>query len=153
DGKVLQGTQAPEWDASRLLPLPDQRRIITPNSNGQGVGFRWESLDGTRRSELAANPQTARGYIQHLRGRDSVPGLRRRATGLGAIINSAPIYVGAPRSRYSDALEPVPYSSFLRDRADRAPMVYVGANDGMLHGFDALTGVERLAFIPGTVFP
>ena len=32
-------------------------------------------------------------------------------------------------------------------------MVYAGANDGMLHGFDAETGVERLAFIPGAVFP
>jgi type IV pilus assembly protein PilY1 len=27
-------------------------------------------------------------------------------------------------------------------------MIYVGANDGMLHGFDAATGVERLAYIP-----
>src|SRR5690606_18126125 len=57
------------------------------------------------------------------------------------------------RSRYSDWLETVPYSSFVRARADRTPMVYVGANDGMLHGFDAETGRERLAFIPGTVFP
>ena len=37
-------------------------------------------------------------------------------------------------------------------------MVYVGANDGMLHGFDAglnpaTMGRERLAFIPAAVFP
>ena len=32
-------------------------------------------------------------------------------------------------------------------------MVYVGANDGMLHGFDADTGVERLAHVPNAVFP
>jgi len=31
-------------------------------------------------------------------------------------------------------------------------MVYVGANDGMLHAFNAADGVERLAFIPGAVF-
>ena len=30
-------------------------------------------------------------------------------------------------------------------------MVYAGANDGMLHGFDAATGVEKLAYIPSKV--
>ena len=32
-------------------------------------------------------------------------------------------------------------------------MLYVGANDGMLHAFDALTGVEKFAYIPKAVFP
>ena len=32
-------------------------------------------------------------------------------------------------------------------------MVYTGANDGMLHAFNGLTGVEALAFIPSAVFP
>ncbi|KAF7962530.1 hypothetical protein AWV80_08075 [Cupriavidus sp. UYMU48A] len=27
-------------------------------------------------------------------------------------------------------------------------MIYVGANDGMVHGFDALTGVEKFAYMP-----
>ena len=35
-------------------------------------------------------------------------------------------------------------------------MVYAGANDGMLHGFDASTGasagIEMIAYVPGTVF-
>ena len=30
-------------------------------------------------------------------------------------------------------------------------MIYVGANDGMLHGFDAVTGVERFAYVPSTL--
>ncbi len=31
-------------------------------------------------------------------------------------------------------------------------MIYVGANDGMLHGFDAATGDEKLAYVPNMVF-
>ena len=36
----------------------------------------------------------------------------------------------------------------LRQIGSRQTMVYAGANDGMLHAFDATTGVEALAFIP-----
>src|SRR3569832_1782567 len=31
-------------------------------------------------------------------------------------------------------------------------MVYVGANDGMLHGFDAATGVKKIAYVPARVY-
>ena len=31
-------------------------------------------------------------------------------------------------------------------------MIYVGANDGMLHGFDATTGEELLAYVPSDVY-
>ena len=33
----------------------------------------------------------------------------------------------------------------------RKEVVYVGANDGMLHAFDSTTGEELWAFIPPTV--
>ena len=32
-------------------------------------------------------------------------------------------------------------------------MVYQAANDGMLHAFDAATGAESWAYVPGLVFP
>ena len=35
----------------------------------------------------------------------------------------------------------------------RREMVYAGANDGMLHGFDAATGNEKIAYVPSMVFP
>lgn len=35
------------------------------------------------------------------------------------------------------------------DEDPRPAVVYVGANDGMLNGFDAATGEERLAYVPG----
>ena len=43
------------------------------------------------------------------------------------------------------------YSTFVAANdtaAERTPMVYAGANDGMVHGFNANTGAEVFAFIP-----
>ena len=39
-------------------------------------------------------------------------------------------------------------ASFVTSKADRPPMLYVGANDGMLHAFRESDGVERFAYIP-----
>jgi type IV pilus assembly protein PilY1 len=71
---------------------------------------------------------------------------------LGDIIDSSPIYIGPPSGFYPDSLESVPYSSFRTAQAARTPMIYVGANDGMLHAINAASGVEQFAFIPGSVF-
>ena len=66
-------------------------------------------------------------------------------------MNSSPIVVGKPINRgyerYSWA-GASSYQSYREAKATRTQMVYVGANDGMLHGFDAKTGVEKFAFIP-----
>jgi len=48
---------------------------------------------------------------------------------LGGIINSAPVYF------------------------DSTKTVYVGVNDGMLHGFNSETGEEKFAYIPSAVVP
>lgn len=68
---------------------------------------------------------------------------------LGDIINSSPTWVGAPSSSYNgpwvDALngsaspaEPTgSYATFKSTYATRQNVVYVGANDGMVHGFRA----------------
>ncbi|WP_224008796.1 PilC/PilY family type IV pilus protein [Cupriavidus pinatubonensis] len=69
---------------------------------------------------------------------------------LGDIVNSSPIYVKAADSGYDflKSTEGRSYFSFLsNNRANRRAMIYVGANDGMLHGFDALIGVEKFAFM------
>lgn len=44
------------------------------------------------------------------------------------------------------------YSTFISDNASRRSQLYVGANDGMLHAFDADLN-ERWAFIPLSVIP
>lgn len=78
-----------------------------------------------------------------------------RAHVLGDIINAQPVYVKAPPFSYDDT----GYSTF-KSASTRAPMVYVAANDGMLHAFYAGTsttdtqgGVEAWGFIPSSVLP
>ncbi len=78
---------------------------------------------------------------------------RTRNSMLGDLIHSFPVYVGPPRSirlpsdTYSRE-EVEAYNDFTEDWSSRPNMVYVGGNDGMLHGFDADTGRERLAYVP-----
>lgn len=80
---------------------------------------------------------------------------------LGAIIRSAPTFVGIPTayvahldtntSLYSN------YLTFVRDFIDNnedgeKEMLYVGANDGMLHAFAADSGEEVFAYVPSAVY-
>ena len=75
---------------------------------------------------------------------------RKRTSALGDIVGSAPVYVKGPGFAYGDT----GYAAF-RDRytigpdaGKRTGTVYVGANDGMLHAFDAATLEERWALVP-----
>jgi len=94
-------------------------------------------------------------------------------TRLGDMVNSAPVYVGVPVSNFpaTSSLTATTYQNF-RDGIDasafctgcivapatannaktRTPMVYVGGNDGMLHGFRADTGAEVFSYIPNALF-
>jgi type IV pilus assembly protein PilY1 len=63
---------------------------------------------------------------------------------LGDIASSKPAYVRQPRKSYATA----GYAEFVTAQAARAPTVYVGANDGMLHAFNATTGDENWAYVP-----
>jgi type IV pilus assembly protein PilY1 len=45
------------------------------------------------------------------------------------------------------------YSNFKSAQSSRTGTVFIGANDGMLHAFDALTGDERWAYVPSVVIP
>ncbi|WP_343589910.1 PilC/PilY family type IV pilus protein [Paracidovorax wautersii] len=69
---------------------------------------------------------------------------RNRKSRQGDIVNSALWYVGAPNSGYSASS----YRSFADRYRTRLPMLYVGGNDGMLHGFSAEDGAEKIAYIP-----
>ena len=67
---------------------------------------------------------------------------------LGDIISSAPAYVGAPNFFYPNTIEADKYTEYKLTQRDREGVVYVGANDGMLHAFDAVTGAEKFAYVP-----
>lgn len=79
---------------------------------------------------------------------------RDRVSVLGDIVNSQPVFVGVPSNGYQDS----GYAAFKTAQASRAPAVYVGANDGMLHAFNAPSdptdpngGEELWAYIPNMV--
>ncbi len=86
---------------------------------------------------------------------------RKREHVLGDIANSNPLFVKAPSFNYTDS----GYTAFKSAQASRTTMLYVGANDGMLHAFragtpltvggspDPLGGNELWAFIPSMVLP
>jgi type IV pilus assembly protein PilY1 len=72
---------------------------------------------------------------------------RNRSHVLGDIVSSQPVYVKTPGFNYSDPGYDA-YKTTLRQG-----MVYVGANDGYLHAFNADTGNEEWAYAPSAVLP
>ncbi len=107
-------------------------------------------------SEISTNQAYGEGILDYFRGDGSNAGVglnfRYRNSVLGDIINSDPKFVGDPNFRYPDAMEAKSYADFIADYTGRDGVVYAGANDGMLHGFDEDTGDEVLAFMPSPVF-
>ncbi len=151
----------PNWDAGEVIKTQDfdtGRTILTfSRDSNDGIAFRWSSISGlsdTTQKDLLNQDAggTADGQggdrVDFLRGK-SVSGFRSRSTPLGDIVHSTPFYVGAPKAGYLDT----GYATFASAHASRAPIIYVGANDGMLHGFDAATGEEKIAYVPGAVYP
>jgi len=111
---------------------------------------------------LSAAAQTAAGgapLVAFLRGDRTNEGstgdanayFRQREKILGDIVDAEAVYVNRPQFDYVDA----GYSTFKTTgiATTRAAMVYVGANDGMLHAFNAATGDEAWAYVPKLLLP
>jgi len=112
----------------------------------QGIPFGWDSLNDAQKLALQRNPGTlvdegvskGRARLEFLQGRGiNEPGgntwltsnnFRKRSTKLGDIVNSESFYL------------------------DTKDVVFVGANDGMLHAFDAKDGTELFAYVPSRLF-
>ena len=115
------------------------------------------TLSGSSTPEKLAKARIA--YLRGDRSNEGTKGykFRERKSVLGDIIHSTAIYVGAPDLKWPDDKTTVfgggaKYSKFGVANKGRKPVVYVGANDGMLHGFDANTGREVLAYMPGNLY-
>jgi type IV pilus assembly protein PilY1 len=84
---------------------------------------------------------------------------RDRDFKLGDIVHSTPYYVGKSPFQYTDPGHggttgfKETQTKIKADSGPRDETVFVGANDGMLHAFDANTGAERWAFVPSAVVP
>ncbi|NVO06678.1 MAG: PQQ-binding-like beta-propeller repeat protein, partial [Rhodoferax sp.] len=110
------------WDTGRF--------IGTMNDAGAGIAFRETSMGSTSfpaPPTISGNTYTRANLLAYLRGdstNEGGGGMRPRASPLGDIVHSRPY--------------------FLND--DAYDTVFVGANDGMLHAFDATSGAERWAY-------
>ena len=137
-----------------------------------GVPFKWATNDTNlslaQKALLGLDLNVAgvtlgssgQNRLNYIRGDRSLEGseisgytllkpFRERKSRQGDIINSVVWYTGGPASNY-----PLKgYAAFTRDNAARAAMVYVGGNDGMLHGFSAADGSEKIAYVPKGVIP
>lgn len=139
---------------------PDTRVILTTNDAlpNKGVSFEWETgvakLSATQKIALDTDGNGA-DRVAYLRGDRSKEGgvatkpFRIRDSRQGDIVNSNIWYVDAPASNYSFA----GYKAYAAAQKNRLPMIYVGANDGMLHGFSGKDGSEMIAYIPKAVYP
>jgi type IV pilus assembly protein PilY1 len=56
---------------------------------------------------------------------------------LGDIVHSSPLAVGRPNAGYDLTFGDITYRTFRQKYQNRRQVVYVGANDGMLHAFNA----------------
>jgi type IV pilus assembly protein PilY1 len=133
----------------------NQRKIFTYNpvkaGNNKGIPFVWDPLvlAPAQQTALQRKPGTlvdqgeamGQARLEFLKGRGvdeaanrdnawlTANQFRERSTKLGDIVYSEPFYLpGDPG------------------------YVFVGANDGMLHAFDAKTGKEVFAYIPSRLF-
>jgi type IV pilus assembly protein PilY1 len=170
-GAVRAATTA-SWDAAVILtgtsgqtpnPAAANRKIYTAKINADKtlstVPFKWNDLAADQQTLLDMPPgsrihdRLGEKRLDYLRGVRSLetgrPGgiFRARDSLLGDIINSSPVYVGAPAA----ALQGNDYNEFFEANKDRTKAVYVGANDGMLHAFGAADGNELFAYVPNAV--
>lgn len=136
DGVVL---GPPLWQASDLLPgdvagIGGQRRIVTYGGRllePMGIAFQYDQLSDDQQAALGSDlkPDSAADHlagalVDYIRG-EPLPNWRTRETLLGDVVHSSPVLFGGT--------------------------LFVGANDGMLHVFDAESGAERFAYTPNLI--
>lgn len=149
----------PGWSASARLAAAtwSSRNINTfvPGASGGGQyrAFTFDDLSTAQKTALG-NSEDLVNYLRGDRSREEgrEGGIfRTRTEILGDIVNSSPVFVGKPNARlYTGATftGASAYPAFVATQATRTPAVYVGANDGMLHGFNANNGDELYAYVP-----
>jgi len=152
----------------------DTRIVKTWDSAGTNKlkDFLWASLSATEKayfdntalsqhgsswSDTDKANATGEALVNYLRGQNRYEN-QERETGygtyyrlyrdrekiLGDIVHSQPVYVKTPNYDYLDD----GYATFKAAQAGRDGVIYVAANDGMLHAFDATAGTENWAYIP-----
>ncbi len=166
------------WNGSNGIPF--EWASLSP-----GMQTTLDNGDVTTVNCNATTPYATNQRLNFLRGDRScelsslsVGLFRRRTSVLADIIDSSPVWVGPPGLPYASVWadrinpsDPLPensstaqsYAQFSNAELNRQPVVYVGSNDGLLHGFRSgiynstngtytnNDGYELLAYMPGAV--
>ena len=138
------GGSAFKWDNSQNYLSTGQKYWLGLNTNATGVTVKTNGENHLNfiRGDRGLEGSESIGYT-------AAKPLRERQSRQGDIINSVVWYTGTPSSGYPLS----GYSAFTRANKTRLPMIYVGGNDGMLHGFSAADGEEKIAYVPRGVIP
>jgi type IV pilus assembly protein PilY1 len=153
------------------LPTPASRNIVVwVNEATQAVDFNFtnvvagvNNLRGSNNKMQLSNAVTS-DVVDFLRGVRTKEGngLRKRQAVLGDIVNATPAFI---KNNTNPQYEKLPsgttglssYAAYMQDKANRTEgVLFVGANDGMLHAFgegagSKVGGRELFAYIPRSV--
>ena len=169
-------TRTPGWSAQAMIDAQSSRNIyMGGGARGTGLrSFSHSNLSNDLQAIFDRNPDSLGNNtdglgtqrVAYLRGNrgnegDADDQFRRRSSVLGDIVNSQPAVVGTPTylpyladridGSRGDYLAFQQQYSTSGPNADRQELIYVGANDGMLHAISAADGTEAFAFIPEAV--
>jgi type IV pilus assembly protein PilY1 len=149
----------------------DSRVIITNtgNASSTGVKFRWDSTAlgsffGTLPYKLKdANKEILVNYLRGDYTHEGSTKLRERKDNiLGPVVNATPWIQTPPNASYAGSKFDG-YGAFAKRHNQsydstakkivpgRKKVLWVSANDGMLHAFDSESGEEIFAYVPGSV--
>ncbi len=158
-----------QWEASAVMPNHSSRKIFTHNGTN-GIAFttsNFSLLTSSQQNALntnigGVNDGQGVNRVAWLRGDKSTElaqggSFRNRGAGiLGDIINSDLFFVRSLNFSYDGLVSGTPgqttYYNYVQANESRTPVIYTGANDGMLHAFNADTGVELFSYVPSSVY-
>ncbi len=163
------------WDAGDVLSKTTSRQVLTnrqATTGQQGVAFTDTVISATNSPDyvtaLTGGTSTAQAdraakLVRYMRGSntaaDLAPFRKRDANIMGTIVNSSPwVHDTKSSANFNDVTLPAgtpSYRSFVVTKATRDSTIWVGANDGMLHGFKVPTsdsanpgGSLLMSFVP-----
>lgn len=163
---------ADAWEADALLSgtasqpprLPSSRQLWTARETAAAgstglahIPLRSDTLSPQQLQYFATAPDgTADGmqdarlaYVRGDRRLEGSTGWRERSGLLGSMRGATPRVVGAPQMLFASGSQ----LAFARAHQLRTPLVFVGANDGLLHAFELATRQERFAYAPAALLP
>lgn len=161
------------WEAGEILTTRtkldqgnDRRIVVGPSVGKQGdrapTLLKWDDLASEHQNALnktmaGTTDSLGADRVAFLRGdrrkeqnrSNPTAPFRERDMVLGTVVNAGLSFQGAPStSTTGDG-----YAAFQAEHKNRTPVVFVAANDGMLHAFRSSDGAEVFAYIPGFVLP